>query len=160
MNILRAIMLGLDDESAWRAGLHERLLHIDATANARHRASIAALTNLQLKVNIMSDTQASLDTAIATLVSDNVVLKAAVESAPAAIATLARKALYDNLGQDEVLALRVDAAIRATRKDGWRGNLMKERELKRAVRQALGSAFTDETALSELMELIRNQAEY
>ncbi|WP_424950299.1 type I restriction endonuclease subunit R [Deinococcus sp.] len=82
------------------------------------------------------------------------------QSYAASLNTAARRALYDNLGKDEALALKVDVAIRATRKDGWRGNLMKERELKRAVRQALGDAFTDETALSELMELIRNQADY
>jgi type I restriction enzyme, R subunit len=82
------------------------------------------------------------------------------QSYTASLNTAARRALYDNLGHDEALALRVDAAIRATRKDGWRGQLMKERELRRAVRQALGEAFTDETALGELMELIRNQADY
>ena len=98
MNILRAIMLGLDDESAWRAELHERMLHIEAAANARHRASIAALTNLQLKVNTMSDAQSSLSTTIATLIADNVTLKAAVDSAPAAIATLVATAVAAQVG--------------------------------------------------------------
>ncbi|AWN24268.1 restriction endonuclease subunit R [Deinococcus irradiatisoli] len=79
---------------------------------------------------------------------------------PASLATTAQRSLYDNLGQDEMLALRVDETVRRTRKDGWRGNLMKERELKRAVRTALGTHLVDEAHLAQLMELIRNQADY
>jgi hypothetical protein len=49
---------------------------------------ILALVILIAKVKIMSDTVSTLDTSIATLVADNVALKAAVDAAPAAIATL------------------------------------------------------------------------
>jgi len=56
---------------------------------------------------------------------------------PSELRTAAQRALYDNLDCDVELALHVDAAIRAARKDGWRGNLMKEREVKKAIADAL-----------------------
>jgi len=39
---------------------------------------------------------------------------------PTAIDTSAKRALFDNTGQDESLALAIDAAIRAKIQDGWR----------------------------------------
>jgi type I restriction enzyme R subunit len=41
-------------------------------------------------------------------------------SYPGTIKTPGRKALYDNLGRNEDLALAVDEAIRSSRQDGWR----------------------------------------
>src|SRR5450759_2840396 len=41
---------------------------------------------------------------------------------PAMVKTAAQRALYNNLGRDEELALAVDAAIQCSRMDGWRGN--------------------------------------
>lgn len=78
------------------------------------------------------------------------------QSYPASLDTGAKRALYDNLGKSEQLALAVDAAIQATRKDGWRGNKIKERELRNAVKAVLD----DDEQLAGVMELIRNQAEY
>lgn len=75
---------------------------------------------------------------------------------PNTLDSAAKRALYDNLGQDEALALALDAKVQATRKDGWRGNKIKERELTNAVRSVL----QDETQLAAVIELIRNQAEY
>src|SRR5260370_4784910 len=57
---------------------------------------------------------------------------------PPTLNTRAKRALYDNLGKNEELALAVDAAIRRTKKDGWRGNKIKERELQIAIRTVLG----------------------
>ncbi len=57
---------------------------------------------------------------------------------PASMNTSARRALYDNLNKDEALADRVDAAIRAVKKADWRGHAVKEREVRVAIRQALG----------------------
>jgi len=59
---------------------------------------------------------------------------------PPELTTDAQRALYDNLGQDADLALRVDAAILATREDAWRGNPMKERNILRGIAEALVSA--------------------
>ena len=93
MNILRAVMLALEEEAENLAGLHKQMQHLDAASAGRHCVVMAALTELQRKVNTMSDTQASLDTAIASLIADNATLKAAVEGAPAAIATLVANAI-------------------------------------------------------------------
>src|SRR6476620_9529117 len=57
---------------------------------------------------------------------------------PQAINTGPRRALYDNLDKDEDLAVRVDKAIRDIKKDGWRSNRFKEREVRRAIRSVLG----------------------
>jgi len=56
---------------------------------------------------------------------------------PAALHTPAQRALYDNLGRNLELALGVDEAIRAALRDDWRGNLMKERAILRAIATAL-----------------------
>jgi type I restriction enzyme R subunit len=77
-------------------------------------------------------------------------------SYPASVNSPARRALYDNLEQNEVLALSIDEAVRTTKKDSWRGNLIKERQIKYAVLQHL----KDPARLDDLFELIRNQAEY
>jgi type I restriction enzyme, R subunit len=52
---------------------------------------------------------------------------------PATITSIAQRALYDNLGQDADLAVRLDRAIRGVKKDGWRGNKFKEKEVKNAI---------------------------
>ncbi|RMD66224.1 HsdR family type I site-specific deoxyribonuclease, partial [Candidatus Parcubacteria bacterium] len=56
---------------------------------------------------------------------------------PPSMTTAAQRALFDNLGRNAGLALRVDAAIQAAKKDGWRGNLMKERAILSAIAKAL-----------------------
>jgi type I restriction enzyme R subunit len=69
----------------------------------------------------------------------------------------ALQALYDNLDCNEDLALAIDEAVRTTKQDGWRGNRIKQRMVKLAVRDALGplSGRTD-----EVFELVKNQHEY
>ena len=58
---------------------------------------------------------------------------------PAAVNTPGRRALYSNLGRDEDLALRVDAAVQGSRQDSWRGNVAKEKLVKRALAEQLES---------------------
>jgi len=78
-------------------------------------------------------------------------------SYPQGLNTAALRALYDNLEQDETLASGVDAAIRGVKKDGWRGNRMKERE----VRIAIKSVLVDKPELVDpIFELARNQHDY
>ena len=79
-----------------------------------------------------------------------------VSNYPAVLNTKAKKALYDNLNQDEDLVVAIDEAIRTTKKDCWRGNRIKERE----VRNALTSHIEDEKMLDQIFELIKNQDEY
>ncbi|MEW8418843.1 MAG: HsdR family type I site-specific deoxyribonuclease [Candidatus Thiodiazotropha endolucinida] len=76
---------------------------------------------------------------------------------PASINTPGKKALYDNLGGDESLALRIDTAVRHTKKADWIGNRIKEREVAGAINEELGG---DESHLDKILELVKNQYEY
>jgi len=78
-------------------------------------------------------------------------------SYPRSINTPAKQALYDNLDGNEALAVQIDTAIRHTKKDGWRGNRFKEREVQNVIREELA----DFEAKSEVIfELVKNQREY
>ena len=72
--------------------------------------------------------------------AEQVINPAAEGNYPAELKNDAQRALYDNLGQDADLALRVDAAIQATREDAWRGNPMKERNILRGIAETLAGA--------------------
>ncbi|MCT7986371.1 HsdR family type I site-specific deoxyribonuclease [Laspinema sp. A4] len=76
---------------------------------------------------------------------------------PNSLDTPAKRSLYDNLGQDEALALAVDKAVRSTKKEGWIGNTMKEREIKNAIRGVIGDR---DINLGNILELIKHQNEY
>ena len=78
-------------------------------------------------------------------------------SYPKALSTPAKRALYDNLGKDDRLALEVDKAVLASRQDEWRGNPFKIKMLRRAIKAALGD---DETLTERILELVKNQHEY
>lgn len=73
-----------------------------------------------------------------------------------ALNTSARRALYDNTGKDETLAIALDAAILSTREDEWRGHRIKER----AVRYAIQKLIPDEAEAERIFELVKNQREY
>ena len=75
---------------------------------------------------------------------------------PAAMNTAAKRALYDNLGKDEALATAVDAEIRATKKDNFRGNRVKEREVRNAIRAHI----SDPALVDLIFDIVRNQHEY
>lgn len=78
-------------------------------------------------------------------------------SYPPAINTGARRALYDNLNQNEERAVRVDTAIRSVKKAGWRGNRFKEKE----VRIAIKSVLDDDAGLVDaIFEIVKNQRDY
>ena len=70
--------------------------------------------------------------------------------------TPAKRAFYDNLGSDEALAVSLDEIIRRTKKADWRGDLIKEREVKRAIR----SLVSDPDQVEKIFELAKNQPEY
>jgi type I restriction enzyme R subunit len=80
-------------------------------------------------------------------------------SYPANLTTQAQRALFDNLDANEELALKVDTAIRTTRKDSWRGSTMKEREMRNTIRRAVGSAEAS-IDLDALFDLVKHQDEY
>ncbi|WP_019589393.1 MULTISPECIES: type I restriction endonuclease subunit R [unclassified Thioalkalivibrio] len=81
---------------------------------------------------------------------------------PPGLETPAQRALYDNLGQDETLALRLDERIRNVKKADWRGNTFREREVQRAVRAVLEEQVREIGAydLDEVMKLVKAQSEY
>ncbi|MEA5533712.1 HsdR family type I site-specific deoxyribonuclease [Crocosphaera sp. XPORK-15E] len=75
---------------------------------------------------------------------------------PNTIDTPAKQALYDNLEQNEALALAIHYTIITTKKDSWRGNTIKERQVKKAIKQHLES----EDNINLIFEIIKNQTEY
>lgn len=76
---------------------------------------------------------------------------------PQSMDSLAKRALYDNLGKDELLVIRIDTAIRHTKKADWVGNRFKEKELRNAIKRELGGTEYD---LEALFELVKMQREY
>ena len=68
-----------------------------------------------------------------------------------------KRAIYDNFSQDIYWIARLDETIKTYKPDGYIGNKMKERELKRVIKP-----LTDEKDLdiNELFELIKLQEDY
>ncbi|GAA8000988.1 HsdR family type I site-specific deoxyribonuclease [Helicobacter pylori] len=75
---------------------------------------------------------------------------------PTKINTNALKTLYDNLDEDEALALEIDACIRGNKKDGWVGHHQKEKILKIALRKIIN----DEGLLENAFNLAKHIKEY
>ncbi len=75
---------------------------------------------------------------------------------PKKINTNALKTLYDNLDQNEALALEIDACIRDNKKDGWVGHNQKEKNLKIALRKTIN----DESLLENIFNLAKHIDEY
>jgi len=76
---------------------------------------------------------------------------------PSSIDTPAKKALYDNLNNDEVLANKLDTAIRYTKKAEWVGDRDKEKEVARAIHEE--SAGYD-VCVETVLEIAKRQKEY
>jgi type I restriction enzyme R subunit len=76
--------------------------------------------------------------------------------APEEIDTPARRALYNNLGHDRDLALKVDEAVRQNRPDGWRGVQTREMVIKKAIYDVLKSV--DE--VERIFLIVKQQREY
>ncbi|GAA7247707.1 hypothetical protein HpCK37_04340 [Helicobacter pylori] len=75
---------------------------------------------------------------------------------PEKINTNALKTLYDNLDQNEALALEIDACVRDNKKDGWVGHNQKEKNLKIALRKIIN----DEGLLENIFNLAKHIDEY
>lgn len=71
---------------------------------------------------------------------------------PKKINTNALKTLYDNLDENEALALEIDACIRDNKKDGWVGHNQKEKNLKIALRKIIN----DEGLLEKIFNLAKH----
>ena len=68
----------------------------------------------------------------------------------------ALRALYDNCGEDEELALRLDQAIRSKKQDGFRNNPVKGNKIKQELYKVLG----DEDEVERVFKLAVEQEEY
>jgi len=82
-----------------------------------------------------------------------------VSGYPEGVKTGPQRALFDNLGRNAELAIRLDTAIRGTKKDGWRGNRMKEREVQRAIRRAV-DGLLPAVDVDFVFDLVKHQDEY
>jgi len=80
-------------------------------------------------------------------------------SYPDGISTSAQRALYDNLGDNETLAVELDETLRTTKKDDWRGHHFKEREVRNVIREKL-ETYGAEERTEEIFELVTNQNDY
>jgi len=78
---------------------------------------------------------------------------------PTALNTKAQRALFDNLGRDEAVALRVDQAVRTSMQDDWRSSAMKTKRVRQAIAAALGDDATAEQVQATL-ELVESQNDY
>ncbi len=99
---------------------------------------------------------------------------------PKEINTGALRALYDNLEEPDAievsdvhgakeygstkpiepkakLALLIDQKIREVKKDDWRGNKFKEREVRNAIKSVIGD---NSRLVDKLFEIVKNQREY
>ncbi|TBW30251.1 type I restriction endonuclease subunit R [Gramella sp. KN1008] len=78
------------------------------------------------------------------------------ENYPRTMTSPAKRALYDNLDENETLALALDNVIKTSKLDAWRDGGIRERKLKLAVNELI----KDEDKTEELMEIIKAQKEY
>jgi type I restriction enzyme R subunit len=76
---------------------------------------------------------------------------------PASLNTRAKQALYDNLDKDEVLAVAVHNAVNESMQDDWRGNSVKIKKVKNAIKTVLKN---DEVTTDRILELVKKQHEY
>lgn len=78
---------------------------------------------------------------------------------PSSLNTNAKRALYDNLGKNEKLAIALDHKILTTKKDSWRDNRIKTREVHYAISEIL-TEYNLKEIKETIYELVKNQKEY
>ena len=68
----------------------------------------------------------------------------------------ALRALYDNCGENETLALQLHQAVNTSKQEGFRNNPVKENKIKRALLRILN----DESEVERIYRIIVEQEEY
>jgi type I restriction enzyme R subunit len=91
---------------------------------------------------------------IATLASK--VEAGLAEETPQELNTPGRRALWNNLGQNEDLALKIDECVKHVRPDGWRG--VQAREL--VIKAAIYGVLQDAVEVERIFLIIKAQGEY
>ena len=82
-------------------------------------------------------------------------------SYPKNIDTKPKQSLYDNLEQDEDLAIELDEQIRNVKDDDWRSTHIKRRKVEIAIKLVLEKHdISDETIIGKIIDLVHNQKEY
>ena len=85
---------------------------------------------------------------------------------PEDINTPSLRALFDNLDivqleRRETGVIALDNAVRDAIRDNWRGNVFKERRVKRAIENVIQNEFSDlDIDVDAIFELVKNQDEY
>jgi type I restriction enzyme R subunit len=79
------------------------------------------------------------------------------DSTPTTLDTPGKRALFNNLGQNEALAVKIDAEVKRVRPDGFRGNQAKENIIKRALLPLLNG---DAAGVERIFAIIKAQSEY
>ena len=78
---------------------------------------------------------------------------------PKSIGLKEQKSLYDNLGENEDLVLKIDSVVKMTKRDDWIGNKIREREVRFAIEDQL-KEFGMEDDTNKVLELIKKQDAY
>jgi len=76
---------------------------------------------------------------------------------PDSMDSLAKRAIYDNLNNDEKLVNKIDEIIERTKEDNWIGNPMKERKVSSSIAKETG---IEDEELKSLMDIIKKQYGY
>ena len=77
---------------------------------------------------------------------------------PSSINSKPRRALYDNLNNNELLAIELDHQIRKTKDDDWRGTMIKRRKVEITIRRVLNQfGITDQAEVARIYDLVSNQ---
>ncbi len=93
---------------------------------------------------------------------------------PESLDSTPKRALYDNLGKNEELALKIDNAVEITRRDNWRGNHFKEKEIKKVIENSVEqnnktdglqvaenhASYNLDNDVNRIFEIVKNQREY
>lgn len=78
------------------------------------------------------------------------------EDTPDKLDTAGKRALWNNLGQNEALALAIDNVVKSVRPADWRGVQSRERVIKAALYEVL----KDVPAVESIFLIIKAQKEY
>jgi len=80
---------------------------------------------------------------------------------PTKIDTPAKRAMYDNLGKNENLAIDLDIKIMTTKKDAWRDNIQKSRAVLNAIKEVLKvHGIYEDNEIHRIFDLVKNQRDY
>ncbi len=79
-----------------------------------------------------------------------------MDGTPEKLDTPGKRVLYNNLSNNEELALTIDEKVKEVRRDGWRGDETKERELKAELFEIL----KDGDKVDAIFSILKEHGEY